>query len=109
MIAHAALDSGHRTAALWRVHEVRMTRKRPWLFATIGGAGLTLLAAGGFALFAPAPLLERAAASGDARLGALLGAAFVAATGLSRLFLLRRRLLEERVDEPSARAQRYLR
>ncbi|HEY2029902.1 MAG TPA: hypothetical protein VGH20_11915 [Myxococcales bacterium] len=86
-----------------------MTRKRPWLFATIGGAGLTLLAAGGFALFAPAPLLERAAALGDARLAASLAAGFVVGTGLSRLFLLRRRLLEERVDEPSARAQRYLR
>lgn len=86
-----------------------MTRKRPWLFATIGGAGLTLLAASGFALFAPPPLLEHAAALGDGRLGASLAAAFVVGTGLSRLFLLRRRLLEERVDEPSARAQRYLR
>jgi hypothetical protein len=86
-----------------------MKPRRPWLFALLGGAGVTLLSAGGFALFAPSPLLERAAALGDARLRGCLLAIFAAGCVLSRLLLVRRRLPEERVDEEPSRAHRYLR
>jgi hypothetical protein len=87
----------------------QMTTRRPWLFAVLGGAGATLLCAGGFALFAPPHLLDRAAMLGDAKLGASLAALFVVSCGLSRLLLLRRRLPEERVDDVLSRTQRHLR
>ena len=86
-----------------------LAQRQPWLFALAGGAGLTLLFAGGVALFGSPALLERAAALGDARLAWLLGGAFVVACGLCRLFLVRRRLPEERVDDVPRRAQRHLR
>ena len=87
----------------------RMTWRRPWLFAVLGGAGATLLCAGGFALFAPPRLLDRAATLGDARLAGSLAALFAVTCCLSRLLLLRRRLPEERVDDVLSRTQRHLR
>jgi hypothetical protein len=86
-----------------------LVQRRPWLVAALGAAGVTLCGAAGFALFAPLPLLERASALGDARLGGILAAGFAAGLLLCRLLLVRRRLPEERVDEAPARAQRHLR
>jgi hypothetical protein len=86
-----------------------LAQRRPWLFAAIGGVGLTLLCAGGFALFAPPRLLDRAASVGDARLASSLAALFLVSCGLSRLLLFRRRLPEERVDDIPSRTRRHLR
>jgi hypothetical protein len=99
------LDIGYQRASTWP----GMKTRRPWLFAILGGAGVTLLGAGGFALFAPPALLDRAASLGDAHLYELLAAAFAAGCGLSRLLLYRRRLPEERVDDAVSRTQRHLR
>jgi hypothetical protein len=90
-------------------HMTPLAQRRPWLFALLGGAGATLLCAGGFALFAPPRLLDRAAILGDARLFGSLAALFAVSCGLSRLLLLRRRLPEERVDDVPSRTQRHLR
>jgi hypothetical protein len=75
--------------------------KRPWTIALIAAAGLTLLAAGAFALLAPTELLEAAVGLGDRRLWAALAAAFAVFAVLARLLLLRRRTPEDDVVEPA--------
>src|SRR5262249_31499066 len=55
----------------------QLVRWRPWIFAVLGGIGATLLCAGGFALFAPPALLDKAASIGDGRLAGWLAAILV--------------------------------
>jgi hypothetical protein len=87
---------------------IARVKARPWIVSLLGGVGLTSLGAGAFAFWASPAQIDRAAALGDARLIEILLAALVVSTGLARLFLLRRPLPEERVDE--ARPQpRHLR
>jgi hypothetical protein len=90
------------------VFERDSVKAKPWIVSLFGGAGLTALLAGAFALWASPAQLEKAAALGDARIIEILIAGYVVSVGLCRLFLVRRPLPEERVDE--ARPQpRHLR
>jgi hypothetical protein len=74
--------------------------KRPWTVALIAAAGVTLLAAGAFAMLAPPELLQAAVELGDPRLWAVVAACFAVVTLLARLSMVRRHTPEDDVVEP---------
>ena len=75
--------------------------KHAWAIAMIAAAGLTLLAASAFALFAPPEMLDLAVQMGDRRLWMTLIGFFCVAAVTVRLVLMRRRSAEEDVSEPA--------
>ena len=73
--------------------------RRPWILALLAGAGITLLVPSALALYGPPEWLDAAASLGDANLVGALAGIFFVSTGVLRLLLRRRRLVEEELDE----------
>ena len=66
---------------------VAALERRKLFLAAVAGAGFTLLAAGGVALFAPPETLDRLSSLGDGWLALGLAGLFVVSTAVARLLL----------------------